>query len=156
MARMNPWRRDLTAPLHALQGELNRLFEEYVNPSRLGPGGAPPMDLGPAAWSPAVDLYETPEELVLLIDLPGVDPSSIELSVTGNVLTLRGEKKGEMFAGGPPQLQERQLGLFSRQIGLSNEVNFENTHAEARNGVLIVRLPKKEAARPHTIKIQPK
>jgi HSP20 family protein len=156
MPRLNPWRRDLTAPLHALQGELNRLFEEYVNPSRMGPGATAPVDLEAAAWNPMIDLYETPEELILLADLPGVDPASIALTVTGNVLTLRGEKQGDEVAGGHAQVQERQFGPFHRQISLSIEVNFDKAQAEARNGVLKVRLPKQEAARPRTITIQPK
>lgn len=142
--------------MHALQGELNRLFEEYVSPSRLVPGAAAPVDLETTAWVPAMDLYETPEELVLVTDLPGVDPASIELTVTGNVLSLRGEKKGNEVPGGNAQIQERQFGPFHRQVSLPNEVNFDKAQAEARNGVLIVRLPKQEAARPHTIPIQPK
>jgi HSP20 family protein len=155
MSRANPWRRDLTAPLHALQGELNRLFEEYVKPSRFGPNPTSPMDLDPATWTPAVDLYETPEEIVLLADVPGVDPATIELTVTGNVLNLRGERKaGEVPDVAP--LQERQHGLFHRQISLSSEVNFENARADARNGVLTVHFPKKEAAKPRTIPIQPR
>lgn len=156
MARMNPWRRDLTAPLHALQSELNRLFEEYVNPGRLSPGATAPVDLEPSAWNPALDIYETPEEIVLLADVPGVDPATIELTVIGNVLTLRGDRKGDLVAAGNAQLQERPSGPFHRQISLSNEVNFDKAQAEARNGVLKVRLPKQEAARPHTIPIQPK
>src|SRR5690348_5597105 len=89
MARFSPLKRDLSASLHSIQNELNRLFEEYWSPSRIGPAPAPTVDIEPSAWTPSVDLCETPEEFVLIVDIPGVDPSSIDLSVTGNVLTLR-------------------------------------------------------------------
>ncbi|MDR3633036.1 MAG: Hsp20/alpha crystallin family protein [Isosphaeraceae bacterium] len=154
MARLIPLRRDWNTTLNGLQHELNRLFEEYVNPHL--PPGAAPTDIEPTAWSPAIDLLETPEEIILLADLPGVDPSRIELSVTGTVLDLRGEKPATDVPGGRPSVQERLTGTFHRQVTLSAEVNFDAAQAEAHNGVLKVRLPKQEAAKPRTIPIQPK
>lgn len=154
MARPMAWRREFSAPLHVLQSELNRILEDYWNPSRVGASTPPPMDLEPSAWSPAIDLYETPEEVVLFAELPGVDPASIDLSLTGNVLNLRGLKVAEVMPEGHNALRERQFGAFHRQIVLSNEVNFDAAQAEAKNGVLKVRLPKQEAARPRTIPVQ--
>lgn len=154
MARFIPLRRDWTTTLSGLQTELNRLFEEYVNPHL--PPGAVPTDVEPAAWTPAIDLLETPEDIVLLVDLPGVDPSRIDLSVTGNVLTLRGDKPTTDVPNGHLAIQERLMGTFHRQITLSSEVNFDAAQAEAHNGVLKVRLPKQETAKPRTIPIQPK
>src|SRR5215211_7716571 len=100
MTRSGSWRRDLSTPLHAIQGELNRLLEEYWSPTGLGSTASAPMDLVPSAWNPRVDVFETPEGFVLLADLPGVEPSSIDLSVTGNILTLRGEKVTNELADG--------------------------------------------------------
>jgi HSP20 family protein len=154
MPRSTPWRRDLAAPLHAIQNELNRMFEEYWNPTRPGASPPPPTDLEPAGWSPAIDVFETPTELVLVAELPGVDPSSIDLSVTGNVLSLRGEKPADEVAEGAGTVRERQFGTFHRQVVLPNEVNFEEAQAQAKNGVLRVRLPKREAARPRTIPVK--
>ncbi len=84
MTRFRPreWRREFSVPLQALQGELNRLFEEYWDPERAAPAQAP-TDLETPAWAPAVDLDETPHELVLRVDLPGVDPAGVDLSLTG-------------------------------------------------------------------------
>src|SRR5207302_4287828 len=82
MSRSTQWRREFAAPLHALQNELNRLFEEYWNPARVA-AGQPPTDLEPAAWTPVLDVIETPQEVIIMAELPGVDPSSIDLSVTG-------------------------------------------------------------------------
>jgi len=155
MTRPGSWRRELSTPLHALQGELNRLFEEYWNPSGLGAAASAPMDLVPSAWNPRVDVYETPEAFVLMADLPGVEPSSIDLSVTGNVLTLRGEKAASELPEGHAQTRERESGPFHRQLTLSSEVNFDAVQAETRNGVLTVSLPKQEAAKPRTIPIIP-
>jgi HSP20 family protein len=153
MTRSTQWRREFAAPLHALQTELNRLFEEYWNPGRVGPTQAP-TDLAPAAWTPALDVIETPQEIVVMVEVPGVDPASIDLSVTGNVLSLRGEKPVGELPEGSASVRERQFGGFHRQVSLPGEVNFESIQAEARNGVLKVRLPKQEEARRRTIPIQ--
>jgi HSP20 family protein len=154
MPRSTQWRREFSAPLHALQNELNRLLEEYWNPGRVGPGPSP-TDLEPAAWSPAIDVIETPQEVIVLAELPGVDPSSIDLSVTGNVLSLRGEKPAGDFPEGTGTVRERQFGPFHRQVSLPGEVNFEGAKADARDGVLKVRIPKQEEARRRTIPIRP-
>jgi HSP20 family protein len=154
MARFRPWRREFTVPLQALQTELNRLFDEYWNTERFSGGPSSPMDLEPAAWVPALDLAESEDAYVLSAELPGVDPSSIDLSVTGNVLTLRGVKPSASDVEPTGPLRERQFGAFHRQVILSGEVNFDAAQAESRNGVLVVRLPKQEAARPRTIPVQ--
>jgi HSP20 family protein len=154
MSRSTQWRREFSAPLHALQSELNRLLEEYWTPGRVGPVQTPPTDLESAAWSPALDVIETPQEIILMVELPGVDPSSIDLSVTGNVLSLRGEKRTSELPEGSGSVRERVFGGFHRQVSLPGEVNFEGIQAEARDGVLKVTLPKQEEARRRTIPIQ--
>lgn len=155
MARFSPWRRELAAPLQSLQTELNRLFDEYWNPARFSAAGqTPPMDLEPAAWSPDIDLVEGPDAFILTAEVPGVEPASIDLSVTGNVLTLRGLKPADEESTATGLLRERRFGPFHRQVALSGEVNFEAVQAEAKNGVLRIRLPKQETARPRTIPVK--
>ena len=88
MNARNVWGRDIAAPLSTLQAELHRLYEHYKHVGGTPPGAGPESS---AAWTPALDLYETPEEIGILVDLPGIDPESVELSVTGRTLTLRGE-----------------------------------------------------------------
>ncbi len=153
MGRFIPLRRELATTLSGLQTELNRLFEDYVNPARIGPSAA---DAEPSAWTPAVDVIETPEELVVVADLPGVDPSTIDLTVTGNVLNLRGDKPVGGVPAGNLLAQERATGCFHRAVSLSSDVNFDAAQAESHHGVLTVRLPKKEAAKPRTIPVQPR
>jgi HSP20 family protein len=155
MIRPGIWRREQTVPLQSLQSELNRLFEEYWQPGPGAPAQSAPSDLETASWTPAIDLHETPVEIVLMVDLPGVDPSTIDLSLTGNVLSLRGEKAAAEVPGGHNRVRERPSGTFHRQITLTEAVDFDRVIAEARNGVLTVRLPKQETARPRTIPIQP-
>jgi HSP20 family protein len=155
MIRPGSWRREITVPLQSLQTELNRLFEEYWQPQPGGPASSQPTDLASSVWTPAIDLSETPTELVLVVDLPGVDPSAIDLSLTGNVLSLRGEKATAEVPDGHNRARERAVGSFHRQITLTEAVDFDRVQAEVKNGVLTVRLPKQEAARPRTIPIQP-
>lgn len=155
MSRPTQWRREFSAPLHTLQNELNRFLEEYWAPARGGPGQPPPTDLEPVAWVPVIDVVETPQEVVIIAELPGVEPSSIDLSVTGNVLSIRGEKHLGDFPEGSGTVRERQFGAFHRQVSLPGEVNFDGIQAEARDGVLKVRLPKQEEARRRKIPIQP-
>ncbi len=156
MARFTPWRRELTVPLQSLQTELNRLFDEYWNPARFaGPGGHDPsVDLETAAWSPEIDLVETADAFVLTAEVPGVDPSTIDLSVTGNVLTLRGIKPADERHGAAGLARERRFGPFLRQVSLTGAVDFDAVKAEAKNGVLQIHLPKQETSRPRTIPVQ--
>ena len=154
MARLGPWRREFSAPLFLLHNEFNRFFDEYWNAARFSQSQSAPMDLEPGNWSPTVDQTETPDAYVVTVEVPGVDPSSIDLSVTGNVLTVRGVKppEGENESTGP--LRERQFGPFHRQVALAGEVNFDAAQADARLGVLRITLPKREVAKPRTIPVQ--
>jgi HSP20 family protein len=155
MARSSHWRREGFVPFHLLQSELLRLLEDYFQPEGRGGSQPPPTDLEPTGWTPYVDVYETPEETVVVAEMPGVDPAKIELSVTGNVLILRGVKDPTGLPESLLQLRERRFGTFLRQVALSSEVDFDAAQAEARNGVLTIRLPKRRAAKSRTIPIKP-
>lgn len=157
MSRFIPhgWGREIAAPLQALQGELNRLFEEYWDPERPSAPGRSPTDLDPSAWTPPVDLDETPHELILRVDLPGVDPAAVDLSLTGTVLTIRGERPDDGPKEAESQLLERPTGAFLRHVTLPEHVAFDGVQAECKQGVLTVRLPKHDQARPRTIPIRP-
>jgi len=153
MAPTTPWRRDLSNPLNLIQNELNRFLVEYWHPARVGSTPSAPVDLEPSAWSPAIDVFETPEDIIVFAEVPGVDPTSIDLSLTGNVLSLRGVKVADPNDTNGPT-RERRFGAFHRQLTLSEPVKFEAAQAEARHGVLKIRLPKQEAAKPRTIPVQ--
>jgi HSP20 family protein len=157
MTRPQPaeWGREFAAPLEALQGELNRLIAEYWDPERPAGPRPSPTDLEPIAWAPPIDLDETPHELILRVDLPGVDPSSVDLSLTGMVLTVRGERAIDAPEGATERVRERPLGGFLRHVNLPEHVAFEGVQAECKHGVLTVRMPKQVSARPRTIPIRP-
>ena len=92
---------------------------------------------------PRLTCTTRPEEVIVVAEVPGVDPATIDLAVTGNLLTLRGVKETNNFPEALLQTRERQLGAFHRQLMLSNEVDFDKAHAEANHGVLKIRLPKR-------------
>ncbi len=105
-------------------------------------------------WTPAVDIYETENELVLKADLPDVDLNDIDVRVENQTLTLSGVRKFEKEdAGKGFHRIERAYGQFTRSFSVPNSFDTENVGADYRNGVLSVTLPKKEAAKPRQIKV---
>lgn len=97
----------------------------------------------PKAEFPAIDLTETNDALHLVADLPGVDLDLLDLNVTGQILRLRGTAPPASGGqGGTPHRGERHVGPFERMLALPCAVDADSAHAELRNGVLSVRLPK--------------
>jgi HSP20 family protein len=132
--------------LNALQEQLNRIFEGTLN----GHGENSAI----TTWAPAVDIYETENELVLKADLPGVSGKDIDIRVENNMLTVRGERQFETEVKEDNYLRvERTYGSFSRSFGLPNTVNTEAISAEYKNGVLTVQLPKRAESKPKQVKV---
>jgi len=105
-------------------------------------------------WSPAVDIFETENELVLKADLPDVDKNNVDVRVENQTLTISGERKFEKEDAGKGYHRiERSYGTFVRSFAVPNTFDTENVAAEYQNGVLTVKLPKKEAAKPRQIKV---
>ena len=108
-------------------------------------------------WEPAVDVYETDKEFVLKAELPGVDPKDVEVRVEDSTLYLKGERKFEKETKEENYHRvERSYGTFTRSFSLPHTINTEQIHADYRNGVLTIRLPKREEAKPKQIKISVK
>jgi HSP20 family protein len=108
-------------------------------------------------WSPAVDIYETENELVLKADLPDVDLKDIDVRVENQTLTISGERKFEQEQSGKGYHRiERSYGSFVRSFAVPNTFDTEHIAADFKNGVLSVTLPKKEAAKPRQIKVEVK
>jgi len=108
-------------------------------------------------WSPAVDIFESENELVLKADLPDVDLKDIDVRVENQTLTIAGERKFEKDekTKGYHRI-ERSYGNFTRSFAVPNSFDTESINAAYRNGVLTVTLPKKEAAKPRQIKVEVK
>jgi HSP20 family protein len=106
-------------------------------------------------WSPAVDIFETENELVLKADIPDVDLKDIEVRVENQTLTIRGERKFEQDqnAKGYHRI-ERSYGSFVRSFTVPSTVDTEKINAVYKNGVLSVSLSKKEAAKPRQVKVE--
>lgn len=127
-----------------------RNFEDVVARMLNEPRGARP-------WSPSVDIFETENELVLKADLPDVKLADIEVRVENQTLTLKGERKFEKEENAKGyHRMERQYGAFVRSFTVPASVDAEKVAAEYKNGVLTVKLPKKEAAKPRQVKIEVK
>ena len=141
IARLEPFR-----GLSSLQDQFNRLFNESLRNQ--------PEESALTTWAPAVDIYETPNELVVKADLPDVNEKDIDVRVENNLLTIRGERKFEKSVAEENFLRvERTYGAFSRSFSLPNTVNAEKIGAEYKNGVLTVTLPKREESKPRQVKV---
>ena len=141
LSRFEPFRG--TSPL---QDQFNRLFNEAFGRS------AEEGSLTP--WAPAVDIYETEHELVVKADLPDIQPEELDIRVENNILTIRGERKFEKKVNENNYLRvERSYGSFSRSFSLASTVNSEAIKAEYKDGVLTLKVPKREEAKPKQIKV---
>ncbi len=142
MIRYNPFNtdtEDFPTGLRVFQDSLSRLLSE--------PASRP--------WSPAVDIYETENELVLKADLPEVDPKNVAIQLENGTLTMKGERRFEEQKNGKGFHRiERGYGSFVRAFSLPDTVDPEHVKADYKQGVLTVMLPKKEVAKPKTVNVQ--
>lgn len=108
-----------------------------------------------ATFSPALDVAENDNAYIVTAELPGIDPKDIDISLEGNVLTLRGEKKEESEKKDKNYHRvERRYGSFVRSLTLPAEVNADKIEADYRNGLLEVTLPKSETVKPKKITVK--
>ena len=138
-----PWQRRWD-PFRDLQREMGRLFEslEPLQPWRL------------IRQFPALNLYDAGDRYVLTAQLPGVAPEDVDLSITGETLTLRGERKRpEGVPDESYRRQERPFGRWARTVTLPDRVETGQVSASFSHGVLTITLPKAESARPRHISV---
>ena len=130
-------------------------FEPFGDPfrtldrltSQLMSGRRTPMGMPMDAWQ-AEDGYH------VALDLPGVDPNSVEITCERNVLTIRAERRAEYEEGHNVLLAERPQGTFTRQLQVGDALNTEKVQATYTNGVLMLTIPLAEAAQPRRIEVQ--
>ena len=124
---------------------IDRFFEEMV-PSFWGEE---------AALTPAFDISETDDKIIIRADLPGVDVKDLDISVANNILTVKGEKRQEREEKGESYHRiERRFGSFARSIALPAEVKAEEIDAYYKDGVLRLEIPKAESAKRRRIEIK--
>jgi HSP20 family protein len=135
--------------LLTLQDRMNRLFDDSVRGLRPGDEA-----LGAAIWSPAVDIYETENEVILKAELPEINQKDIDIQVENNTLVLRGERKFEKDTKRENFHRiERAYGNFARSFTLPNTIDQEKIHADYKDGILKVVMPKREEIKPKQIKV---
>ena len=131
---------EFSAPIRLFQDAVTRLFSE-------------PVTTRP--WAPSVDIKETENDLVLKADLPDIDMKDVDIQIEHDTLTLRGERKFEKADKGQGYHRiERSYGQFVRCFSLPETLDTEKVKAGYQKGVLTVTLPKKEVAKPRSIKVQ--
>jgi HSP20 family protein len=141
--RQDPW-----GVMPRLQEDINRLF---------GNTRENDSSSATATWVPPVDIHEYANRFELYVDLPGVDPADVELTLDGGVLTLSGDRREQMLAKNGEELQGRRIerghGSFHRRFVLPDTVDGEKVNATGKNGVLTVTIPKQAKAMPRRIQI---
>ena len=132
----------------AAQNQFERFLREAFSPVS-GEG-----EVSTRTWAPPVDIYENGDNLVLKAELPGVNPEEVEIRVEDNTLYLKGERKFEKEVKEQNYHRvERSYGTFTRSFSLPNSVDADKVTANYKDGVLTLTMPKKEEAKPKTIKI---
>ncbi len=135
--------------LSAIHDRMNQLFDETFLPGR-GSEAAPAA----AMWSPAVDVYESGDDIVVKAEIPGIDRDDVAVEVKDGILTLRGERKFEKEEKEENYHRiERSYGTFVRSFALPSSVDTEKVEASLKDGVLEVKLSKKELAKPRKVKV---
>lgn len=149
-----PWKRAVPVerdPFAAMRREMNALFDDWF------PVDEAPPSLALPAFSPKVDVKESDGEVRVTAELPGVEEKDVEVSVSGDMLTIKGEKKEEKEEKGEERYRlERTYGSFRRTFALPCEVDSAKATATYKKGVLTITLPKAAAAKPKaTIPVKP-
>ena len=143
IVRWEPFRDLLTT-----QREYVRLLKEAFSPM------SGETEVSTRSWAPPVDIYETEDAIVLKAELPGIDPKDVEVRVEDNTLYLKGERKYEKEVNEQNYHRiERSYGSFARSFSLPNSISAEKVKAEYKDGLLTLTIPKREEAKPKTIKI---
>ncbi|HEX6269087.1 MAG TPA: Hsp20/alpha crystallin family protein [Anaerolineales bacterium] len=140
LTRWEPVREMMT-----LREAMDRLFDDaFTRPLSTRDG-----------WSaPAIDMYQTDDEIVVKAMLPGMKADEVQISVNGDVLTLRGETKHEEEKKEKAwHIREHRYGQFERSVPLPTQVKADQANAEFENGILTITLPKAEEVKPKTITV---
>jgi len=136
--------------LGTLRDRMDRLFDQFS-----GRNWGTDEGLTAGMWNPPVDVYESNDNIILKVDLPEVNQDDVDISVQGNTLTIRGERKRENEVQEKDYYRmERSYGTFMRSFSLPNTVDAEKIDANFSQGVLKVTLPKREESKPKQIKVK--
>jgi len=147
-----PAARDDDHPFYALQRQMNSLFDDFFSgfdaaPRALAAGGF-------GAFTPSVDVKESDKDFIIRAELPGVEEKDIEVTLSGDTVTIKGEKKEEREDKGKNYYyMERSYGSFNRVIPLAAETDAGKASASFKNGVLNITVPKSQSAKARGTKV---
>lgn len=145
----NPW--DLMRELASIQDRMNRVWAREYDRGQ----GAHEDVTSRGSWLPPVDIYEDDRhELIVRAELPGLRREDIEVTVEHNVLTVRGERRRDEVKESQYHRAERTYGSFSRSFTLPATVDAKQVRADYRDGMLTIRLPLRDEARPRQIQVE--
>jgi HSP20 family protein len=137
--------------LAALQDRVNRIFEDVITRPRRG---AEQEDLATGQWSPSVDVFETPESIVICVEVPGIEQQALDVELKDNNLMVAGDRKFEEVEGRNYHRVERAYGNFRRVFSLPMPVQPDQIRAVLKNGVLEITLLKEEKAKPKRVQVE--
>lgn len=144
---MIPWRPLWDTRFPSLRDEMDKMFEDFFEKVRF-------PSTREHSWTPSLDVYETKKEVIIIVDIPGIDPKEVAVSITEGSLTIKGERKKD------PDLKdeelyraEREFGAFQRMIQLPSEVAADKAKASYTNGVLKITIPKTQKSAPKEVRV---
>lgn len=133
--------------LRRMEEAMDRIWGSFFRPSRV-------LRQWDEEWALPLDIYQTDDSIKVKASVPGVKPEDMEITIEGNTLTLKGESKSEeQFKDENVILQERRYGRFYRSVVLPTGLDTDKAVANYENGVLTLSIPKREEAKPKSIKV---
>lgn len=147
MSNINRW--EPAREIMTLREAMDRLFDDAFTR---------PLTFIRDGWSaPAIDMYQTDDEVVVKAALPGIKADEVQINVTGDVLTIKGEVKHEDEKKERSwHIREQRYGSFERSVALPTDVVADKAKADFENGILTITLPKAEDVKPRTITVKAK
>jgi len=144
---MIPWRPLWDTRFPSLRDEMDKMFEEFFEKVRF-------PSARERSWTPALDVYETKKEVIITVDVPGVDPKEVTVSIVEGSLTIKGERKKDADLKDEDLFRaEREFGAFQRMVQLPAEVSADKAKASYNNGVLKIIIPKAQKSAPREVKV---
>lgn len=141
LTRWDPFREAVT-----LREAMDRLFEDTFVPARRREG------MVERVYRLPLDAYVTPDEIVVLANMPGIKPEDVEITIEGDTLTIKGERPAPL-ENVDYVMQERPAGKFQRTLNINIPVDADKAEARYENGLLTLTIPKAEAVKPKTIQV---
>lgn len=144
---MIPWKPLWDTKFPSLRDEMDKMFEEFFEKVRF-------PSAREHSWTPPLDVYETKKDIIITVDIPGIDPKEITVAIVEDTLTIKGERRKEQDLKDEELYRaEREFGPFQRMIQLPAQVVADKAKAVCKDGVLRIVVPKTQRMAPKEVKI---